>query len=130
MKLKTILASSLIFFSAYSYAEWVLVTSSADNSNKYYIESNSVKKVGGTFRAWGLVDYSARNNFGNLSHKAYFEIDCIESRIRNLSYTFYKGSMGMGEASSFTPEKIDWSYASPESINEYIVKYVCMPRWN
>lgn len=130
MKFKIFALFFLGFFSANIYARWVPVTISADNTQKYYVESESIKKIGNTFRAWTLVDYQTKNQYGNLSHKAYFEIDCVESRIRNISYTFFTENMGKGVATSYTPDKSEWVYGSPESINDYIIKFVCRPRWD
>jgi hypothetical protein len=128
--MKRILLYFVLIFSGPVYAEWVSVTSSADGSNKFYIESTSVKKSGSYLRAWGLTDYAKRNEYGSKSHKTYYEIDCNDSRIRSISYTFYTENMGRGEANSYNPEKFEWVYASPDSINSYIVGYVCAPRWN
>lgn len=120
----------LIFFSGFSHAEWAPVTTSVDGTSKYFIESTSIRKSGNFLRAWGMTDYERRNEFGNLSHKTYFEIDCTDRRIRSISATFFTENMGGGNAKSYNPDKIEWVYASPDSINDYIIRYVCAPRWN
>jgi hypothetical protein len=118
-----------IAFSTFANAEWKFVVNNQANTDRYYIDESTLKKKGEFFRAWFLVDYTEKNQFGNKSHKVLHEIDC-EGRIRSIYYTFYEGNMGSGKVNTQFDADPKWFFATPGDINNALIKNVCRPRWN
>jgi hypothetical protein len=119
----------LIAFSSFANAEWKFIVNNQSGTDRYYIDESTLKKQGTYFRAWFMVDYTAKNEYGNRSHKVLQEIDC-EGRIRWIYFTSYEGNMGSGKVNAQLEADPKWFIATPGDINNALIKYVCRPRWN
>ena len=99
---------------------------SEDVDGTAYVDFERIKKHDGYVYYWQLGDYPKPNKYGVLSFKTYIQGDCKKFRLKWLSVSFHKGSMGGGEigATSNTPDK-EWTYPSPDSVREYVLKSVC-----
>ena len=75
---------------------------------------------------WELSDYVKSLPNGALSAKAYFQGDCNSLRFIMLSWSSYKQPMGEGPIHASTNElDKNWTYPTPDSIEEASIKAVC-----
>ena len=125
---KLLLISTLLFstlmFSTPSYGEWTKVSKNLGGTI-FYVDFERIRKHGGYVYYWELGDFLKPNDWGNLSVKAYWEVDCKLFREKTLSYSFHKEPMGGGTGDVQEPVKKDWSYPPPNSSQEEILKRVC-----
>jgi len=119
----TLLFSS-VFFSSPSYAEWTKVSESA-NGNTFYVDFERIRKHDGFVYYWDLVDYLKPLSTGVLSSKAYNQGDCKLFRLKFLSFVHHKQPMGRDTGDSNSPKDPKWTYPSPNSIMETLLKQVC-----
>jgi hypothetical protein len=125
---KTIILLTLIFtvmFSSPSYAEWTKVSSSGGGANTFYVDFERIRKHGGYVYYWDLIDFLKPDKYGHLSSKTYKQGDCKLFRHKSLSYTFHKEPMGGGTGVPDNKPDKEWTYPSPESSGEIILKSVC-----
>jgi hypothetical protein len=115
---------STLMFSVPSYAKWEKVGKSA-RGNTFYADFGRMRKHDGFVYIWYLRDYLKPNpNTGTLSAKIYHQMDCKLFRFKYLSWSFHKEPMGGGTGKvDNVPDK--WTYPSPNSVDEYILKSVC-----
>ncbi len=112
-------------FSSTSFAGWKYADTNAETGSTHYVDFERIKKHDGYVYFWMLRDFS-KPLLGDLSAKTYNQGDCKKFRLKYLSFSLHKGSMGGGEVSgtSNTPDK-EWRYPSPDSSDEIILKTVC-----
>ena len=113
-----------VMFSSTSFAEWTKVATGVDGRT-YYVDFERIRKHDGYVYWWGLTDYLKAVD-GDLSYKQYNQGDCKLFRFKYLSDSYHKQPMGKGDKTggSNKPDK-DWSYPSPNSVVETILKSVC-----
>ena len=121
--MKKLLLIFLIIFSTSLHAELKLISQNIDET-KYYVYSETIKKIDGYIYFWSLSDYP-KNEFGSMSNKYYFQTDCRLGRVKPLSYTFFTESMGLGEISTSNDEPSNWEFVVPGSAFKDMVDYVC-----
>lgn len=128
---KTLVLSSLLFsilFSPPSYSEWKweLVGESV-NGNTFYVDFEGARKHDGYVYFWRMSNYLKPTPSGKSSSKGYIKGDCKIFRQTDLSGSFHKEAMGKGASDTYTlsPSKQEWSYPSPNSVSEVILKRVC-----
>ena len=91
----------------------------------FYVDFERIRKHGGYVYWWDLTDLVKPTKYGDLTWKVYNQGDCKLFRVKYLSFSFHKEPMGGGIGQiNNTPDK-DWSYPSPDSVNETILKSVC-----
>jgi hypothetical protein len=120
----TLLFSTLMF-STPSYGEWTKVSKNVSGTT-FYVDFERIRKHGGYVYYWTLGDYLKPSKGGDLSARAYYQVDCELFRYKILSDSYYIEPMGGGEpsATSNEPDK-NWSYAPPHSSIEGTLKRVC-----
>jgi hypothetical protein len=108
------------------HAKWTEVGKSVVDGDTFYVDLERIKKHSGKVYYWQLGDFLKPTETGVFSSKIYNEAECGRFRNRILNSTLYKGSMASGEVfhSNNTPEK-NWTYPSPNSMNEATLKAVC-----
>tara|TARA_R110002012_G_scaffold242856_1_gene417350 strand:- start:1562 stop:1945 length:384 start_codon:yes stop_codon:yes gene_type:complete len=125
--MKTLLTiSTLVFtvmFSSTSFAGWTKVTE--NNEGTFYVDFERIRKVDGYVYYWDMSDFLKPSPHGYLSGKRYDQGDCKLFRFKSLSYSFHKEPMGGGAGDVDNKPKKDWTYPSPNSVNETILKSVC-----
>jgi hypothetical protein len=114
---------STVMFSSPSYAEWTKVTKDT-KGNSVYVDFERIRKHDGYVYWWDLADYLKPITQGVLSTKRYNQGDCKLFRIKTLTFFAHTEPMVGGTGSQFTPPD-KWSYPSPNSMNEAIIKRVC-----
>ena len=123
-KLLVLLFSLLISFN--SFGEWRLVTIGDNVGNKFYIDFDSVNKKNGYVYYWNLIDLVKPDDWGDLSAKILYEVDCnLPYKERGISYNYYKAPMGQGSPSATDNIINDWRYATPGSVREQTIESVC-----
>ena len=140
-KLLATLVLSLMLSSTHAYAicilgvgnceaktEWKLVSMSADEDTKVYIDKQTVSKIGNNFifmqlnsreipiKVYGTTWYS---------DIAKVEVDCTNNNSRDLSLTFYEKKMGKGKKYITTSINDDWEQYMPGSVMIMVVDYFC-----
>jgi hypothetical protein len=71
-----------------------------------------------------LSDYLKPDKFGDMSNKLYFQGDCGVSRVRTLSYNFYKQPMGGGKVEVDNTES-EWRYPIPKGVSRGLLDSAC-----
>jgi hypothetical protein len=110
-------------FSSSLYAEWTEVGENEDGDT-FYVDFERIRKHDGYVYYWELGDFLKRIKFGVLSTKVYRQGDCKLFRFKGLSYSFHKEPMGGGGGIVEEPDT-EWTYPSPTSPFEHILKSVC-----
>ena len=125
--MKTLLTIFTLLFTVMipstSFAGWTKVGSNDDGSD-FYVDFERIRKHDGFVYWWDLVDY-LKPKRGVWSSQTYYEGDCGKFRLRILGDVFHKQPMGRDIGTSSTRKNPEWSYASPRSIDETILKSVC-----
>ena len=113
-----------VMFSSSSYAEWTKAVE-AVNGNVVYVDYERIRKHDGYVYFWELGDYLKPDKFGDLSSKGYHQGDCKLFRYKTLSWSFHKEPMSGGTGGADNNPDKEWSYPSPNSVAEGILKQVC-----
>ena len=113
-----------VMFSSTSFAEWTEVAGNV-NGDTFYVDYERIRKHGGYVYWWDLTDYLKPSQEGNLSNKMYQQGDCKLFRVKVLSFSFHKEPMGGGTGELDNKPDKEWSYPSPNSVVETVLKSVC-----
>jgi hypothetical protein len=119
----TLFISTLMFASP-AYADWEAVAE-GDDGTIFYVDFDRMRKNDGYVYWWDLSDYLKPSEYGTLSYKMYRQGDCEMFRFKRLSGISYKQPMGEGSGETYSPPNPEWSYPSPNSNIEKILKRVC-----
>ncbi len=106
-----------------SAVNWVQVSESLDGSNRLYVDTDSLRQ-GGSAWYWDHMVYSAPDEDGVKSSKAYISQDCRTgvSRVRKLVAYDSSGRV----IKSFNPgDKGPLSEVTPGTIGEAEYRFVC-----
>jgi hypothetical protein len=126
MKKATLLAILFtMLFASPSLAEWTKVTESKMDGSSFYVDFDRIRKHDGFVYFWRLTNDLKPDSQGNLSTNIYIQGDCKLFRIKGLSFTYYKGSMGQGSSENYDPDNPKWVYPTPNSMPETALKAVC-----
>jgi hypothetical protein len=119
-----IITAVLLLLSAFGVqAEWVFFTKNVSGST-YYVDFSTIKKTAVGYRVWELVNYAKRKN-GIYSLENLIEYDCSEERSRFLKTSYFSEPMGEGTIVLIDSSPAPWSYVSPQSASETLLKAVC-----
>ena len=106
-------------------ADWTAVGNTVDESNYYYVEKNSIRKVGNFHYYWRLVDKLEPDEMGYFSIKYYIKADCETRNIAVLSLNFHKQQMGVGEAFIYNYTDENWLDTPPGSVQDFELDVIC-----
>jgi hypothetical protein len=113
-----------VFFLSSTHSEMTYIVKNK-NGTTFYADLDNVKIKTGYRYFWGLQNYKEPKN-GNLSIKAFFELDCDLMRFKFLTDYTYKKLMGKGISKSNNVPDKDWSYHPPDSAGGGVVaKIIC-----
>jgi len=121
---KSLFATLLLTCSTAALAEdWVLVSTSDNDTDEHYVDRSSVRDYGSYKRAWTMTKYIDGWGYdGSYKSSRLFEIDCNNERTRILSLTrYYKD----GDIDSIDPSSPKWIYVRPESVMKATFSFVC-----
>ena len=123
MKTK-LLTICLLLFTSQVFAGWTQVAKNVDGTI-FYLDLDRTKEHNGYMYYYMLGDYLTPK-VGDLSVQYYRQVDCKSNRYREISFIFYKQSMGKGTGD--VDNKIgDWETASSNlnTINNTVHKIIC-----
>lgn len=121
--LAAILITFTIGFTQNVSAEWLGIYE-IEGGGTAYIETDTIKKADGFIYYWDMQDHLVPQR-GFLSTQVYHQADCKRSRVKTLSYIFYKRNMGRGESEQQESVNKNWKYPSPDSIMMGMLNYAC-----
>jgi len=104
-------------------AGWTFITENI-SGDRYFVDLATLKK-GARPRAWILTNYSARNEFSDLSSKTLNEADCGEVKIRTIASRYYTEPDGTGTPSSVNYQPREWGFVTPNTPLEVMVRVLC-----
>jgi len=127
--IKKITLGITLFFSALmiaspAYADWEWVSRNIAGDT-YYVDFDRIRTNGGYVYYWQLSDYLEPIGTGVLSAKVYRQGDCEMFRYKYLGTSYYKQPMGEGSGNTDSRPDTEWTYPSPNSAVETILKRVC-----
>ena len=121
MKTK-LLTISLLLFSSQVFAGWTQIAENVEGTI-FYLDFDRIKKHNGYTYYYMLGDYLTPQ-VGDLSVQYYRQVDCKSYRYREISFVFYKQSMGKG-ASKEDNKMGDWKTSSKNTINYIASEIIC-----
>ena len=117
--------ASTVAFASPVFAEWTEVSTDVDGDT-WYIDYDTVKENNGYVYYWRLLNYLKPDQFGDLSAKVLYELDCdIPRKYRYLSQLYYTQPMASGSTSTTNNNASEWKYPSPNSVAEGMTNKVC-----
>ena len=119
----TVFCSSIVF-SPQSFAEWNVIEKSV-SGEVTYIDFTRIRKHDGFVYFWVLEDLLKPGSKGDLSYRNYLQGDCRTFRFKYLSGNYHKALMGKGPSRTFNSQNPQWTYPTPYSVGETILKSVC-----
>ena len=120
-KLSLLLIFILISFN--SFGDWKLHDSSVKGTT-FHLHLESITKDENYVYFWYLKSYLIPNKFGDFSSKVKVKGDCINIRLKYLTYIWYKEPMGKGIGERSDKEST-WEYQPIDSVGEGLLKEVC-----
>jgi hypothetical protein len=118
----------MLTISSIVHAQWILVSTSLDQKETFFIEKSSITQVNKFKRAWQKIELESDSSISikrNLrSARFYVEFDCIEKRRRELSYELFR-QPNLTDVFDSSNKISDWSYIPPNSNDEKISNFVC-----
>lgn len=125
-KIIFILAIALSVTNSYAAADWYRLTKTVDTIG--YVDLNSIRQVNGNVRVWVMFDFfqpQPNVRFTANSYLDYIEYDCKEERSKSLKQVMYSGNQGNGTAEEINVSNAQWSYITPSTASEKIMRFVC-----
>lgn len=121
-----ILIITTLTFSSTSYAEWKEVVRN-ESGSVFYINEKTIKNGVNTKYFYILVDYATPNSWGDLSAKAYIELNCSNMMSRHIILDFFRYPLGEGDPTegSGQVDNPEWKYYEPDSAYGVLNKFVC-----
>jgi hypothetical protein len=121
----------LLLAATSAWADWVKVTAVSDTV--YYVDPESVSKVGNVRRVSVIHDYAKPEPGGVHSRRVLYEIDCTGERLRSLSASEHSEPMAQGKSVNSWERESEWLYVAPTTGSNIpsrtpyrpIVKFVC-----
>ena len=121
--MKRYLAIFLTTISFNALADWVQLTQTQTNS--FYYDPTTIKKVGNLIRVWELIDNVTPNKIGSLSSRMLTEMDCSGNQSRTIEYTYHTGHMATGEINYMNSTISQWFQAPPNTVQQQQLKFYC-----
>jgi hypothetical protein len=111
-------------FASPAYADWEAVALDEDGRT-FYVDFDRIRTNGGYVYYWELQDYSKLYSKAKMSFENYFQGDCEMFRLKWLTSIIYKQPMGEGSGETYSVPDNEWTYLSPNSSQETVLKQVC-----
>jgi hypothetical protein len=105
------------------YADWTKVV--ATKHSTFYIDPDTLRKVGNFVRAWTLMDNNLPPVGGARSVLARREFDCSSSRYSFRGVTQYAQPMAAGIVIESTDKISEWFVVVPNTVGDRLLKFVC-----
>ena len=89
-----------------------------------YVDTDRKREIDGYILVWMLIDFSEKDDFGDLSELSYVKIDCAYMKYMYLSRAFFSLPQGKGKRTDDGPVN-KWIFSEPNSISELLTNSVC-----
>ena len=129
-KILGIIVLGLLFGSnVYADYNWLKVSTSV-NGVVHYVDTSTIKKVKNQSSGWynvyyfQLSDYAKPTRSGDLSIKAYVEVDCVDYNFRHLKLLYYPEPMGNGKPIVDNSQG-DWKNSEKDTVSYGLSEFVC-----
>ena len=88
--------------------------------------NNIIEQKGHVF-FWELIDYSEKDEYGDLSAKIFIEGDCKNYRFKWLKLSYHKDEMGKDNAVHKKPSDLlaGWQKPALDSTSMLVLDFVC-----
>ena len=114
-----------MMFSSTSYAEWTEIGENVSGAT-FYVDFENIRKNDSYLYYWQLLDRIKPTEFGDLSTKRLYEVDCnIPRRERSVAATYHTQPMGRGNPSTTDNQTGGWDRYPPSSSGAIIIELVC-----
>ena len=113
----------ILFFYSNGRAEWKKI--SEYRGVTLYVEIDTISNKNGYVYFWDMHDNDVPDKFGIMSSQTYYQTDCAATRVKTLSYIFYKRKMGRGPSEQQDSVIKDWKYPAPNTFMRQAVKFAC-----
>ena len=115
----------LILFSTNAFADykWKRIGKNVDGDVNY-VDLLSIKRVGNNVFFFRLMDYIKPTEYGDLSSKIYFEVNCLDLSFRYIKDFYYQEPMGNGKY-TVNDKTGEWKENIKDSIGEAAREFVC-----
>jgi hypothetical protein len=120
--------NSVLATHAKSYANWSLLTWSAEHGVRFYVDISSIRKNGRNRTAWTLIDETYGFDIdGKKSNSATIrkEYDCANETERLLANNHYSGQMSLGTPVLINNDIKPWISVSRGSTGDEVLKFIC-----
>lgn len=125
--MKKLVATLLILCVGPVWAEWVLYNSSIDGDAQFFYDPTTVKG-GNIKKAWTKTELKKplKGPQGNaFSLRTYDEFDCVNERMRTLSFEAFSERNFAGQTLYRSSEPTRWDYVPPQTIQKTLFDNVC-----
>ncbi len=98
-----------------------------NENNSFYIDINNIIQMDGYTQFWELIDYSVKDEYGDLSAKILIQGDCKYFRFKWLKVSYHKFPMAKDTTQTKDPSEAykHWHYPPTKSTSAKILEYVC-----
>ena len=129
MRIIVFILGLFFFFKAeilYSQNQWKQVTE-IEGKYSFYVNLDQIKEKKGYMFFWQLINYSVKDEYGDLSAKINIQGDCRLNRFRWLRISYHKLSMARDNVESQEPAENykNWHYPDKNSTSSAVLNYVC-----
>ena len=129
MMKKLYLISVIIFtltLPSASNAEWTEIVRN-ESGSVFYLNTKTIKENRITKYFYILVDYANPNSYGDLSAKAYIELNCSNMMVRHLVVDYFRCPLGDGDPTEGSGQisNPEWKFYPPESAYGLLNAFVC-----
>ena len=121
-RIRLALLCLLIPLSVSAWADW-LEHSETDDA-KHYHDPASIRKTANFVRVMTIRDMNQLTNYGALSLRVLYELDCKESQYRVLAIAAHPGHMGEGPPIR-TASEGEWQFVIPGTPIEDLLGVAC-----
>jgi hypothetical protein len=130
LKHLTLLALTSLLSCGVQAANWVEISSNTDGGVKQYLDIDRIERNLGLVELWRVFDYQSpyqRQVDGKpyASQLVHTEIDCPSRAMRQVSFAWYAGPMGKGEALQEVNEPNTWEIDSFDEFTRPLWKIAC-----
>ena len=98
-------------------AEWSKVDGKSTLGSGWFIDLDSIRKVGDYIYFWFLVSFDKSKPMNIWSSKGFIQTDCRLLRWKYLEMVYFHAPMGKGEQAPAVEDWIpnDWRYPQPDT---------------
>jgi hypothetical protein len=114
----------MITFNSYAQSNWVYVTSSSIDDD-VFVDRGSIQTQGDSITFWSRMNYKQRDEFGDLSSKVQFTINCRTREVIMRFSMFYDDIDNGGKLRKSNKTSDSWSPIAPDTVFWGLYKFVC-----